>query len=128
MFQRLALAIVVLFICVFGGFARTARPQAPPFYPSPLIENFDIWGTLTHDQKIIFYNGWANGLFTTTKDLGTLALGSCLKEKLNWELIVAKVDKWHADHREERKKPMSTEIIAAVTAVGSPCEGVRVGN
>lgn len=128
MFQRLALALVVLFTCVFGGFARTARPQAPPFYPSPLIEKFDIWGILTHEQKIIFYNGWANGLFTTTKDPGTLALGSCLKEKLNWELIVAMVDKWHADHRDEWQNPMSTELIEAVTSSGSPCAGVRVGN
>jgi hypothetical protein len=128
MFQRFALALVVLFFCVLGGFARTAGPQAPTFYPSPIIEKFDIWGTLTHDQKIIFYTGWANGLFTTTKDSGTLALGSCLKEKLNWELIVAMVDKWNADHREEWQNPMSTEIIEAVTAAGSPCAGLKVGN
>ena len=126
--QRLALALVVPFACVLGGFAGTARPQAPPFYPSPLIEKFDIWGTLSHDEKIIFYNGWANGLFTTTKDPGTLALGSCLEEKLNWELIVAMVDKRHADHREEWKNPMGTEIIEAVTGAGSPCAGLKVGN
>ncbi len=128
MFQRLTLALVVLFACVLGGFARTERSQAPPFYPSPIIEKFDIWGTLTHDQKIIFYSGWANGLFTTTKDSGTLALGSCLKEKLNWELIVAMVDKRHADHREKWQNPMSTEIIETVTAPGSPCAGLMVGN
>jgi hypothetical protein len=128
MSQRLALALVVLFACVLGGFAGTPRPQAPPFYPSPLIEKFDLWGTLTHDEKIIFYSGWANGMFTTIKDPRTLALGSCLKEKLNWELIVAMVDKRHADHREEWKNPMSTEIIDAVTAAGSLCAGVKVGN
>ena len=84
MFPRLALALVILFACVLGGFARTIRPQAPTFYPSPLIEKFEVWGVLTHEEKIIFYTGWANGLFTTTKDPGTLALGSCLEEKLNW--------------------------------------------
>jgi hypothetical protein len=128
MFQKLALAVVILFACSLGGFARAARPQAPPFYPSPLIEKFDIWGTLTHEQKIIFYTGWANGLFTATKDPGTMALGSCLQEKLNWELIVARVDKWVADHPEARKNKMSTEIIEAVTAEGSPCAGYKVGN
>ena len=128
MLQRLALALVVLSACVLGGFAGTARPQATPFYTSPLIENFDIWGTLTPEGKIIFYTGWANGLFTTTKDPGTLALGSCLREKLNWELIVAMLDKWAAEHPEARKNPMSTEIIRALTSAGSPCAAAKVGN
>jgi len=83
---------------------------------------------LTHDEKIIFYSGWASGLFTTTKDPGTLALGSCLEEKLNWELVLPMLDKWHAEHREDWKKPMSTEIIKAVTAVGNPCAGIQVGS
>lgn len=65
MFQRLAIGLVVLFTCacVLGSFARPARPQAAPFYPSPFISNLEIWGVLTHDEKVIFYSGWASGLF-----------------------------------------------------------------
>lgn len=40
-------------------------------YVSPVIEKFDLWGTLTPDRKLMFYSGWANGLFTTTEDPGT---------------------------------------------------------
>jgi len=125
MFQRLALALVVLFTCCpsvsVAGDSQTVAPL-----PSPLIENFDLWGTLPPDSKLAFYSGWANGLFTTTKDPGTLALGRCL-EKLSFEQILAIVDKRYADHREGFKNPISTELIEAVTVTGSPCEGIRVG-
>jgi hypothetical protein len=50
----------------------------------PLIEKFDVWGPLKPDSKLLFYSGWANGLFTTTKDPGTLVLGRCL-EKLSFQ-------------------------------------------
>ncbi len=93
--------------------------------PSPLIEKFDIWGTLKPDSKLAFYSGWANGLFTTTKDPGTLTLGRCL-EKLSFQQIVAMVDKRSADHREGFKNPISTEMIEAVTVAGSPCEGIKL--
>jgi hypothetical protein len=85
--------------------------------PSPLIQKFDLWGTLTPDSKLAFYSGWANGLFTTTKDPGTLALGRYL-EKLTFEQILAMVDKRFADHRKDREgyhNPISTEIIEALT-------------
>ena len=94
--------------------------------PSSLIEKFDVWGTLTPDSKLAFYGGWANGLFTTTKDPGTLALGRCL-EKLSFEQILAMVDKRYADRREGFENPISTEIIETVTVMGSPCGGIRVG-
>jgi hypothetical protein len=55
-----------------------------------------------------------------------LGLSACV-EKLTFEQIVAMVDKWHADHREERKNPISTEIVEAVTAPRSPCAGMSVG-
>jgi|SRR5580700_4392259 hypothetical protein len=32
----------------------------------------------------------------------TQALEGCLEEKLNWELALAVLDKWHAHHREDR--------------------------
>ncbi|HEY6467552.1 MAG TPA: hypothetical protein VIY69_16240 [Candidatus Acidoferrales bacterium] len=83
---------------------------------------------MTHDEKVIFYSGWASGLFTTTKNQGTLAMGSCLQEKLNWELVLPMLDKWHDDHRGDWKKPMSTEMIEAFTAAGSPCAGIKVGS
>lgn len=93
--------------------------------PSPLIEKFDIWGGLTPDSKLLFYSGWAHGLFTTTKDPGTLALGRCL-EKLSFQQILAMIDKRSADRREGFKNPIGTETIEAVTVRGSPCEGIRV--
>ena len=125
MFQRLAFALVVLFTC-YPGMSVAGDSQIVAPLPSPLIQKFDVWGTLTPDSKLAFYSGWANGLFTTTKDPGTLALGRCL-EKLSFEQILAIVDKRYADHREGFKNPISTELIEAVTVTGSPCEGIRVG-
>jgi len=122
MFQRLAFALVVLFTCCPGmsvaGDSQTVVPL-----PSPLIQKFDLWGALTPEGKLFFYSGWASGLFTTTKDPGTLALGRCL-EKLNFQQILAMIDKRHANHREGFKNPISTEMIEAVTVTGSPCEGI----
>ena len=91
--------------------------------PSPLIEPFDIWISLTPESKLFFYSGWANGLFTTTKDPGTLALGRCV-EKLTFQQILPMIDKRLADHREGLHNPISRELIEAVTATGSPCEGI----
>lgn len=125
MFQRLALALVVLFICCPSG-SVAGDPQTVAPLPSPLIQKFDVWGSLAPDSKLAFYSGWANGLFTTTKDPETLALGRCL-EKLTFEQILAMVDKRYADHREGFKNPISTEIIEALTVTGSPCEGIRLG-
>jgi hypothetical protein len=123
MLQRLALALVVLFTCYPSmGVAGDSQTVV-----HPLIQHLDVWGTLPPDSKLIFYTGWESGLFTTTKDPGTLALGRCL-EKLSFEQIVATVDKRYADHREAFKNPISTEIIKAVTVAGGPCEGIRVGN
>ena len=103
MFQRLAFALVVLFTCCPGmsvaGDSQTVVPL-----PSPLIVQFDIWGTLKPDSKLAFYSGWANGLFTTTKDSGTLALGRCL-EKLSFQQILPMIDKRLADHREGLHNP-----------------------
>ena len=103
-----------------AGDSQTVEPL-----PTPLIEKFDVWETLTTDSKLAFYNGWANGLFTTTKDPGTLTLGRCL-EKLSFKQILAMVDKRSANHREGFKNPISTEMIEAVTLAGSPCEGIKL--
>jgi hypothetical protein len=122
MFQRLAFALVVLFTYCPGmsvtGDSQTVVPLA-----SPLIQKFDLWGNLTPESKLFFYSGWASGLFTTTKDPGTLDLGRCL-EKLNFQQILAMIDKRYANHREGFKDPISTEMIEAVTVTGSPCEGI----
>jgi hypothetical protein len=81
----------------------------------PLIETLDIWGSLKPDSKLLFYSGWANGLFTTTKDPGTLALGSNPGD--NGQTVCGP--------REGLHNPISTEMIEAVTVAGSPCEGIR---
>jgi hypothetical protein len=52
-----------------------------------------------------------------------LALGRCL-EKLNFQQILAMIDKRYANHREGFRNPISTEMIEAVTVTGSPCEGI----
>jgi hypothetical protein len=123
MFERLVFALVVLFTCCLGvsvaGDSQTVAPIS-----SPLIVPFDAWINLGPDSKVLFYSGWANGLFTTTKDPETLALGRCL-EKLTFQQIVPMIDKRLADHREGLHNPIGTEIIEAVTATGSPCEGIR---
>src|ERR1700685_3293100 len=98
MSQRLAFALVFLLTCCPGmsvaGDSQTVGPL-----PSPLIEPFDILVSLTPQRKLFFYSGWANGLFTTTKDPGTLALGRCV-EKLTFQQILPMIDKRLADHRE----------------------------
>lgn len=110
MFQRLAFALVVLFTCCSGmSVAGDSQTVAP--LPSPLIQEFDLWGNLTPESKLFFYSG------------GTLALGRCL-EKLNFHQILALIDKRYANHREGFKNPISTEMIEAVTVTGSPCEGI----
>ena len=129
MFQRLALALVVLFTC-YPSMNAAGDSQTVVPLPSPLFQQFDVWGTLTPDSKLVFYTGWANGLFTTTKDPGTMALGRCL-EKLTFEQILAMIDKRLADHRKDREgyhNPISPEIIEAVTVAGSPCQGITVGS
>jgi hypothetical protein len=125
MFQRLAFALLVLLTC-YPDISVTRESQTAVPLPSPLIEKFDVWGTLPSDSKLAFYSGWANGLFTTAKDPGTVALGRCL-EKLSFQQILTMIDKRYADHREGFKNPISTEIIEAVTVDGSPCEGIKVG-
>jgi hypothetical protein len=123
MIRRLAAFVGVLLTCCPGmrvaGDSQTLGPV-----PSPLIEPFDTWIDLSPDSKLAFYSGWANGLFTTTQDPGSLALGRCL-EKLTFKQILPMIDKWLADHREGLHNPISTEIIEAVTVTGSPCEGIR---
>jgi hypothetical protein len=122
MFQRLAFVLLALFTC-YPGMSVADDSQTVVPLPSPLIQKFDLWGNLTPDSKLAFYSGWASGLFTTTKDPGTLVLGRCL-EKLNFQQILAMIDKRYANHREGFKNPISTEMIAAVTVTGSPCEGI----
>lgn len=116
--------VVGFFLGAMTIHSRTAAAQGS-YYVSPVIEKFDLWGTLTPDSKLMFYNGWANGLFTTTEDPGTLALGHCLENR-SFKQIVATVDKRAADHREAFHNPIGAEIIEAVTVAGGPCEGIRV--
>jgi hypothetical protein len=122
MFQRLAFVLVALLTCYPGmSVADDSQTVAP--LSSPLVQKFDLWGNLTPKGKLFFYSGWASGLFTTTKDPGTLALGRCL-EKLSFQQILVMTDKRYAGHREGFKDPISTEMIEAVTVTGSPCEGI----
>ncbi len=126
--MRMSTTVLIFVVGFFlGVMAIHLRPAAAQgtHNVSPVIEKFDVWGGLNHDSKVIFYSGWANGLFTSTEDPGTLALGRCL-ENLSFEQIVAMVDKRHADHREAFHNPIGTEIIRAVTVAGGPCEGIRV--
>ena len=58
--------------------SRTATAQTG-YRVSPVIDKFDVWGGLDPHSKLIFYSGWSNGVFTTTKDPATLALGHCLE-------------------------------------------------
>jgi hypothetical protein len=130
MFQRVALALVALSLVLFVSCPSTSvarQSQTVKLFPSPLIQDFDLWGHLTPDEKLTFYSGWANGLFTTTKDPGALALRGCL-EKLTFQQILGMIDKRYADHREAFHNPISVEMIKAVTAAGGPCQHIRVGS
>jgi hypothetical protein len=116
--------VVGFFLGAMTIHSRTAAAQGS-YNVSPVIEKFDVWGGATPDRKLIFYSGWSNGLFTTTKDPATLALGRCL-ENLSFEQIVTMVDKRYADHREVIHNPVGTEIIKALTVAEGPCQGIRV--
>ena len=129
-----ALTTVLVFVVGFFLGAMTIHSGTAAaqggYNVSPVIEKFDAWGGLTPDsklidRKLILYSGWSNGLFTTTKDPATLALGRCL-QNLSFEQIVATIDKRFADHREVIHNPISTEIIKALTVAGGPCEGISV--
>jgi hypothetical protein len=122
MFKRLPFVLLALFTC-YPGMSVADDSQTVVPLSSPLIQKFDLWGNLTPESKLFFYSGWASGLFTTTKDPGTLALGRCL-QKLSFQQILAMIDKRYAGEREGFENPISTEMIEAVTVTGSPCEGV----
>jgi hypothetical protein len=124
MLTTMSTFVVGFFLGAMIIHSRTAAAQGS-YNVSPVIEKFDAWGVWTPDNKLIFYSGWANGLFTTTKDPGTLALGRCL-ENLSFEQIVAMVDKRYADHPEAIHNPIGMEIVKAVTVAGGPCENIRV--
>jgi hypothetical protein len=62
-------------------------------------------------------------LFMCCPGMSVAGDGRCL-EKLNFQQILAMIDKRYANHREVFKNPMSTEMIEAVTVTGSPCEGI----
>ena len=124
MLTTVLIFVVGFFLGAMTIHSRTATTQGS-YDVSPVIEKFDLWGTLTPDSKLMFYSGWANGLFTTTEDPGTLALGRCLENR-SFEQIVAMVDKRAADHREAFHNPIGTEIIKALTVAEGPCEGIGV--
>jgi hypothetical protein len=124
MLTTVLIFVVGFFLGTMTIHLRTTAAQGS-YHASPVIETFDVWGSLNPDSKLMFYSGWANGFFTTTEDPGTLALGRCL-ENLSFEQIVAMIDKRHADHREAFHNPIGTEIIKAVTVAGVPCAGIKV--
>ena len=126
MFRRFALAVLIMVACC-PAMSVAQDSQAVVPLPSPLIQDFDLWGTLSPDSQLTFYSGWANGLLTTTKDSGALALRGCL-EKMTFKQILLMIDKRYADHHEAFHNPIGTEMIQALTVAGSPCEGIKVGN
>jgi hypothetical protein len=116
--------VVGFFLGAMTIHSRTAAAQGS-YNVSPVIARFGDWGAMTPDRKLIFYSGWSNGLFTTTKDPATLALGRCL-ENLSFEQIMAMINQRYAEHREWFKNPISVEVIKAVTVAGGPCGDIRV--
>jgi hypothetical protein len=86
-----------------------------------VVHTFQLWGTMNPLEKLIFYQGWTNGFFVARGQSG-LELANCL-EKVNTDQAVAMIDKRYKDHPERWSRPITQQMLRALTAEGGPCEG-----
>lgn len=91
---------------------------------APVIQKFELWGTLSKSEKLILYMGWTNG-FLQGRGAGAGDLGNCL-ETMTSDQAMAMVDKHYKDHPERWSRPFGGEILISVTVDGGPCGGKNV--
>lgn len=89
-----------------------------------VLQRFEIWGKSSKDQKLTLYIGWSNGYFFGREDEeGMVELADCIQERLTFEQAIAIIDKRYKALPEKWGEPLTPQILAALTAKGSPCEG-----
>lgn len=107
MARRVMLAILLL--CTFAN-------------ANSVVHGFRLWGTLDDPvQKLIFYQGWTNGFFAARGRSG-VKLADCL-EDVSAEQAIAMIDRRYKDHPEKWSRPLTEQMLEALTAAGGPCEG-----
>lgn len=88
------------------------------------IHTFQIWGLLeTKTQKLIFLNGFTNGLFKGPRSDAFFTLRGCI-EQTDMDQIIAMIDKYYKDNPEKWDLAIGTGIISAITQMGGPCSGM----
>jgi len=103
----LCVALLVLFCC-------------PAENADSVVHKFQLWGTMKQSEKLIFYQGWTNGFFVERGPRG-LELANCL-DVLDSEQAIAMIDKQYKEHPENWSRPITEQIIEALTSAG-PCAG-----
>lgn len=89
----------------------------------PLVHKFQLWGAMKNsEEKLIFYQGWTNG-FLVARGPSGLELANCLDTNLSVEQAIAMIDKQYKGHPENWSRPITEQILQALTASGGPCEG-----
>jgi hypothetical protein len=95
----------------------TSAPTAGQDYG--VVDSFALWHIMDPRQKEAFLWGFTNGLFA-----GRFSpLQVCMAEKLSTAQRIALIDKYFAEHSQTWRAPAGGEIVSALTAKGSPCEG-----
>jgi hypothetical protein len=93
-----------------------------PLQADPVVHKFQIWGTMKNPlEKLIFYQGWTNG-FLVARGPGGLELANCLDSDLSIDQAIAMIDKQYKEHPENWSRPITDQILHALTVEG-PCEG-----
>jgi len=92
-----------------------------PLCADPVVHKFQLWGTMNPLEKLIFYQGWTNG-FLVARGQSGVELATCL-DKITGDQAVAMIDKRYKDHPERWSRPITQQMLEALTAEGGPCEG-----
>lgn len=86
------------------------------------IHKFELWGTMRDRvEKLIFLEGFTNGLFMGPRPPEFLSLANCI-EGVPPEQTIAMIDKYYRENPEKWNIPIGSAIVSAVTVKGGPCE------
>lgn len=85
-------------------------------YADPVVHKFQLWGTMNPLEKLIFYQGWTNG-FLVARGQSGVELATCL-DKITGDQAIAMIDKRYKDHPERWSRPITQQMLQALTAEG----------
>jgi hypothetical protein len=90
-----------------------------------VTHGFKYWGTLNNPtEKLIFLNGFTNGLFMGPRPLARFEpLYDCITKTMSFDQAIAMIDKYYSGNPELWNAPMGHGIVSALTVKGGPCEG-----